>query len=118
MLVAVQLVCISGVADDTAMKATKAMTQMKERREVKVMRKLQHNVKGQRSGYIINVSTGKRSGRRLLKAEREAKEREKKDAQLVMVAQQELKEMQAEEELAEVTEAKEADYQLRICGHR
>ena len=50
----------------------KAMKQMKERREVKVMRALQHNIKGQRRGYTINESTGKHSGRRLLKAEREA----------------------------------------------
>ena len=56
---------------------------------------------------------GKHSGRRLLKAERETREREKEQARLVKVAEQEVAEMKAEQDLAEAAAAVETEWQHR-----
>ena len=61
----------------------------------------------------MHVSTGRTSGRRLPKAEREMQAKEKKEKEMKIKVEQELKEMHAEIELKDVALAVEADLQDR-----
>ena len=65
----------------------------------------------------MHVSTGRNSGRRMRKAERElyAKQKEEKEtkAKLLIKAEQELEEMRAENDVADVVRALDVDLQER-----
>ena len=57
----------------------------------------------------MHVSTGRTSGRRLPKAEREMQAKVKNEKEMMIKVEQELKDMHAEKELADVVKALDAD---------